>query len=563
MISKKWCMLPSAQGKSAVDLDLGEKEFQEQLLFNRGFGDIEEGQTFINADTSLAHDPMLLNDMERAVYRLKTALDSKEIIGIFGDFDADGITGTALLVLALRDLGAQVVPYLPDRNSEGHDLNIEALEILRKKEVSLLITVDCGATAADEIRIASNFNIDTIVTDHHTMDTVIPEACALINPRHPSSTYPFSGLTGVGMAYKLMEALHKHMKLKAPEHLMELVAIGTVADVGVLKGENRYMVKKGLYFINTTQNMGIRTLAEIAKLNLGSLNSEDLSFGLIPRINVASRLDHANTSLKLLVSNNRKEAKELASILEAKNLERRRLTDVAFKEAIRQVETEERVNGVPSIIFVASENWLPGVLGLIASKLSEYYYRPSIAVALGNKQSRGSARSIKEFDLIRGLQESGDVFDRFGGHPEAAGFTIPTGHLHLLQNRMRQIADRDLFGKELIPRLFLECEISPVKLTGPNLAFLMSLEPFGQGNAKPVFLARKAVIIDALKVGAERQHIKMKVQHGGQIWDAISFGTAYKFDSNCRVYDLAYSMGFNTWNGKTSVQLTVEDFRMA
>ena len=197
------------------------------------------------------------------------------------------------------------------------------------------------------------------------------------------------------MAYKLIEALHKHMQLQVPEHLMELVAIGTVADVGVLKDENRYMVKKGLYFINTTQNIGIRTLAEIAKLNLGSLNTEDLSFGLIPRINVASRLDHAYTSLKLLVSNNRKEAKALASILEAKNLERRRLTDVAFKEAIRQVETEEKVNGVPSIIFVASENWLPGVLGLIASKLSEYYYRPSIAIALVNNQSRGSARSIR------------------------------------------------------------------------------------------------------------------------------------------------------------------------
>ena len=563
MISKKWCMLPSSNGESTVDSDFGEKEFQTQLLFNRGINSIQEGRAFIDADSSLAHDPMLLYDMERAVYRVKKAIDAKEIIGIFGDFDADGVTGTALLILALRALGARVVPYLPHRNSEGHDLNIEAVKKLSQKGVSLLITVDCGATAVNEINIASNLNIDTIVTDHHTMDTAVPEAFAVINPRHPSSTYPFNGLTGVGMAYKLIEALHKHMQLKTPVHLMELVAIGTVADVGMLKGENRYMVKKGLHFINTTQNLGIRTLAEIAKLNLGSLDTEGLSFGLIPRINVAGRLDHAYTSLRLLISNNREEAKELASILERKNLERRKLTDAAFKEAQRQVGAEERVNGVPSIIFVASENWLPGVLGLIASKLADYYHRPAIAIALGNEQSRGSARSIPEFDMIHALQKNEDVFERFGGHPEAAGFTIPTEHLHLLQNRMRHIADRHLFGKELTPKLFLECEISPVKLSGTNLAFLMSLEPFGEGNPKPVFLARKALVVDAMKVGAEKQHIKMKVKHGGQIWDAISFRTAYKFDSNCMVYDLAYSFGFNTWNGKTSIQLTVEDFRTA
>ena len=561
MTSKAWHMLPLPPPGFAEEVGLN--QFQANLLYNRGITCSAEVKPFLNADSSLLNDPMLLPDMARAVTRLIKALQGGESIGVFGDFDADGVTGTALLVLALRDLAARVVPYLPHRNEEGHGLNDEAIRWLRDQGVSLLITVDCGATSVNEVEMAASLGIDTIITDHHTMLPTLPDACALINPRHPDSKYPYDGLTGVGMSYKLIEVLYNDMGIASPEHLMEMVALGTVADVGPLTGENRYMVKKGLEYINTTQNLGIRALAASARMRLGALDTESLSFGLIPRLNVAGRLDHAGVSLDLLTATSRDEAESLAARLETKNIERQMLTQKGFKEAQRQLDAEVKAVGVPPIIFVASENWTPGILGLIAARLSDHYYRPAIAINLGKDVSRASARSIPEFNVVEALRESDDLFTRFGGHPEAAGFTIPTRSLHVLERRMRDLAKEQLQDMDLVPKIDIECEISPVELAGENFAFIQSLSPFGQSNPTPVFLTRNARVTEARQVGGQGQHLKMKLLQGGQVWDAIAFRQGDKLDTANDGIDLAYTMGLNTWNGKTTVQLTIQDFRQA
>ena len=561
MTSKAWRMLPPPPSGFAEEVGLN--QFQANLLYNRGITCGAEVKPFLNADSSLLNDPMLLPDMARAVTRLRKALQGGESIGVFGDFDADGVTGTALLVLALRDLAARVVPYLPHRDEEGHGLNDEAIRWLRDQGVSLLITVDCGATSVNEVEMAASLGMDTIITDHHTMLPTLPDACALINPQHPDSKYPYDGLTGVGMSYKLVEALFNDMGMASPEHLMELVALGTVADVGPLTGENRYMVKKGLEYINTTQNPGIRALAASARMSLGALDTESLSFGLIPRINVAGRLDHAGVSLDLLTATSRDEAESLAARLETKNIERQMLTKKGFKEAQRQLDAEVKAVGVPPIIFVASENWTPGILGLIAARLSDHCNRPAIAINLGQDVSRASARSIPEFNVVEALRESDDLFNRFGGHPEAAGFIIPTRSLHVLERRMRDLAKEQLQDMDLVPKIDIECEISPVELAGENFAFIQSLAPFGQSNPTPVFLTRNARVTEARQVGGQGKHLKMKLLQGGQVWDAIAFRQGDKLDTAYGGIDLVYTMGLNTWNGKTTVQLTIQDFRQA
>ncbi|MCH7714193.1 MAG: DHH family phosphoesterase [Chloroflexi bacterium] len=333
---------------------------------------------------------MLLPDMSDAVSRLTKALDAHELIGVFGDFDTDGITGTALLVRGLEEVGARVAPYLPDRLDEGHGLNDDAVRALTKRGVTLLVTVDCGTSSVDEIALAASLGADTIVTDHHNLTDNPPVSCALINPKRPDSAYPYPDLTGVGMAFKLVEALYADIGEPWPGHLLELVALGTVADVGPLTGENRFLVKEGIERLRTTQNPGIRALADVSKVKLASLATDDLSFRLIPRLNAPGRLGSARTSLDLLTAKSEEDAASLANELELMNSERRALTEEAMQEAERQVARNSGQEGVAPLVFVESEAWSPGILGLIAARLTDIYHRPAIAVARGSRSSRAS-----------------------------------------------------------------------------------------------------------------------------------------------------------------------------
>ena len=557
-MSKRWVLREFPPFGFAKEL--GYTPFHAHLLYNRGICTAEDAELFLNSDERHLNDPKLLPDMERAVARVQKAVKEKEHIGVFGDFDADGITGTALLTTALRDLGARVTPYLPDRVDEGHGLNNDAVNLLHQSGVSLLITVDCGATSIAEVDLASELGIDTIITDHHSVLPTLPASYSLINPRHPDSRYPFGDLTGVGMSFKLIEALHSAMDLEWPEHLLEFVALGTVADVGPLTGENRFLVRRGLERLNRTDNLGIRALAASARLKIGSLDTESLSFGIIPRLNVAGRLGSAGISLELLTTECQEKAQSLAGEIEGQNRHRQQLTRSAVIEAEEQVNQND---DLPSILIVKSKDWIPGVLGLIAGRLSEDYYRPAIAISVGEQTSRASARSIPEFDIVSALGQSAHLFDRHGGHPQAAGFTIPTESLPELERNLESIAAEKLADHELSPSLEIDCEVRLSAFTQQNFDFIQSLAPFGEANPAPAFLSRGVRVLDASLVGSSRQHIRMRLQQQGTTISAIAFNLGYKVNEARGPVDVVYTVGLDTWGAHPRIQLTVQDLRTA
>ena len=540
---------------------LGTPPFQAHLLYNRGIRSREELDAYLAADLRLAADPMLLPDMGKAVARLRRALSTGEMIGAFGDFDTDGVTGTALLVQALGELGSRVVPYLPDRVDEGHGLNVEAIKSLRARGVSLLVTVDCGVSSIEEVKLASSLGIDTIITDHHSLPSSVPDALAIVNSKRPDSSYPFRELTGVGLSFKLVEALWAALGRARPDQLLELVALGTVADVGPLTGENRHLVKWGLDRLNETRNVGLRALVASSKLRMGSLDTDSLSFGLIPRLNAAGRLGDANLSLDLLTATSPEAAERIAEELESRNNERRLLTAQGLAQSLEQLKLQ--LQTVPSIIIVQHKEWLPGILGLIAGNLSERFYRPAVAISMGEQVSRASARSIPEFDIIEALQRSRGLFHRFGGHPQAAGFTMPTSHLTRLKNDLITAADERMGGTDLVPAIEVDCEISPALLNDHNFGFIEALRPFGEGNPAPVFLTRNAMVESARQVGKQRDHLKMRIAHGGRTWEAIAFGQGDSAAAAGARVDLVYTVGLNDWGGRKSLQLNMLDFRPA
>ena len=559
MARKRWQVKPPPP--SGFARELGLPPFQAGIFYNRGVRSREEADAFVAGGSSEWNDPALLPDMAEGVERLAAAVASGETIGIFGDFDADGVTGTALLAIALRDVGAQVVTHIPDRAEDGHGLNSGAVHELAERSVTLLLTVDCGATSVEEIGLASSLGVDTIVTDHHTMTTGVPDARAVINCRRDDSRYPFDGLTGAGTALKLAEALYRRLGLPYPEHLLELAALGTVADVGPLRGENRFIVKRGLKRINSTQNEGIRALAEAAQIRLGGIDTESLSFGLIPRINSAGRVGHANLSLDLLTAPDRARARQIAGRLDGLNTERKRVTEAAMRVASRQVEAGSGADEPPHLLWVASESWIPGVLGLIAGRLAERYYRPVVAVSLGDEVSRASARSISEFDIVQALAESGAPFVKFGGHPQAAGFTLATSLLGELEAGMTERARRELDGLDLSPMLDVDCEATLSEATGENFEFMRSLEPFGAGNPAPVLLTRGAKAVEARRVGSGGRHLKLVVEQGGVAVDAIAFGQGEMLEVVWSGLDLVYRVELDTWGYRPKIQLNVLDLR--
>ena len=538
---------------------LGLPRVQAQLLYNRGVRTSEDAARFVSSDSSLSHDPALLPDMDRAVERLVEAIGAREVIGVFGDFDTDGVTGTAVLVRALRALDAQVVTHIPHRVDEGHGLNDDAIAALRDRGVTLLITVDCGVTSPDEIRVAATMGIDTIVTDHHALHGETPEALALINPRREGSAYPYTELTGVGLAFKLVQALYMRLAKDPPDGLLELVALGTVADVGPLTGENRYFVNEGLARINESSNVGIRALAEVAGLELGALDESSLSFGLIPRLNAPGRLAHANASLELLTTGDVNEARALAEQLQLHNQERQTLTERGEAQAEAQI-SRRHPDGIPSILVVGSRAWLPGILGIIAGRLAETYYRPAIAVSVGAEYSRASARSIPEFNIVQALNACSEMFTRFGGHAQAAGFTIPTDRMKELVGRLTEDATSQIGARDLQPELTIDCAASPSEIEGDTFRFMRQLSPFGAQNPLPLFAATGARVVESRTVGQGR-HLRLRLAHNGAQWDAIAFRQGARADLARDAIDIAYGMELNEWRGRKTMQLIVEDLR--
>lgn len=557
MLQKVWKLLPAPP--DGFSDSIGLPPFQAQLIYNRGIRTAAKVAAFLRGDDSLSHDPFLLPDMDKAAARLRKALVWSEVVGIFGDFDTDGISGTALVTTALRSLGLTVVPYLPHRVEDGHGLNERAVKFLTDSGATLLITVDTGTSSEAEVEYAASLGVDTIITDHHSLTDDPPQATAIVNPRRGDSVYPYEYLTGAGLAFKLIEGFWQSLGKRRPDYLLELAALGTVADVAPLTGENRFIVKRGLDILNATTHPGLQAL--INRVNVsGTIDTESLSFSIIPRINAAGRLGGADISLELLTETDEARANSIVETLETKNEERKSLSRVGIEEARKQIAAEG--NGrLPPLMFVENQDWLPGVLGLIAGSLSEEYYRPVVAVQRGHTTSRASARSIAEFDIIDAIRSTSSNFHRQGGHPEAAGFIVSTDELPQLKQELTEMAGERLRQTMLLPTIEIDCIASPSTLPGERFDFIGQLSPFGQGNPDPVFLMRKARVVDARLVGTGKNHLKLRVVHEGQFWSAIAFKLGEKQVRVGEDVDVVYNFGVNTWNGQTTFQLNVLDFK--
>lgn len=529
-----------------------------QLLHNRGIRDVEAAEAFLARDERLLEDPALLPGMDRAVARIRAAMDAGELIGVFGDFDADGVTGTALLAEGLEQLGARVIPYLPHRVSEGHGLSSGAVHALHEQGASVILTVDCGVASFPEVAEAASLGIDTVITDHHTPPPLLPAAVAIVNPRLDGSVYPSPGLAGVGLAFKLVQGLCNSLDVPWDEQLLQLAAIGTVTDVAPLVGENRYIVAAGMRSMTAEPKHGLRELLRVGGMDGSPVDTEAISFVLGPRLNSPGRLGHAIMAYDLLRAASKEEAMPLAEQLQRLNRERQELMSRAIDHL--KVQVEDVPESEP-LVMLWSDEFAAGIVGLLASRLSEERYRPSVVVAVEGDVARASARSIPEFNLAAALEECSDLFVRYGGHPMAAGFVAETDLLPAVRSRLTEIAQRELGRLSLQQSIHIDAHVRLSTLNFETLQFLEELAPFGEGNPAPVFITRGASVLEASRIGNGGQHLRMRLKHEGAVWSAIAFGKGEAWQEGTELIDVVYSLGLDRWNGKEAMRLVVHDFR--
>ena len=536
-----------------------------QVLYNRGIIEPAAIQAFLEGHYLESTDPFLLPDMDKAVARIEQAIDNEETIVVYGDFDADGVTSTVLLTEALRGLGVErqlIRPYIPDRVDEGYGLNVDALTELKNKGADLVITVDCGIRSVHEVEHANQIDLEMIITDHHSLGPEMPPATAVINPKRPDSTYPDEMLAGVGIAFKLAQALKQSRPEQATYQdadLLDLVAIGTVADLAPLLKENRKLVIDGLQSLNNSKRAGIAAIARAARLTPGNLTAESIAFGIGPRINAAGRLAHAYSAARLLAANNSRDANRFADELNKLNRERQQLTVELSSKAEDMVEP-----GAP-ILIAADTEFVSGVVGLVASRLADKHYRPAVVIEQGEEESRGSCRSIDKFHITDALDEVADLLVRHGGHAQAAGFTVRNGNLPEFLERMTEIAERKLQDVELIPTLSIDAEIELDDVDWALYEHLRQLEPTGAANPQPIFLSRNVEVIHHRAVGQDGSHLQLTVAAGSvsgyREIGAIAFRQGEWASHLPQTIDLVYSISVNEWRGNRKLQLMVQDLR--
>jgi single-stranded-DNA-specific exonuclease len=528
-----------------------------QLLYNRGLNDSAQLELFLAGDERLAADPLLLPGMELAISRLYRALLSGEKIAVYGDFDVDGVTSTALMVQGLTSLGGMVIPYIPHRMTEGHGLRISALEELHDQGINLIVTVDCGITDVEEAKHAAKLGMTLIITDHHTTPPVLPPAYAIVNPKLPGSEYPFTELAGVGVAYKVMQALMTTLgKEDHMEAQMDLVAVGTVADMVPLINENRYLVKRGIKTLNENSRLGIREIVNKAGLSIGNLDAESITWCLSPWLNASGRLEHAIASYRLLTTQSPQEARDLAAMLGQQNIERQRLTAKAMTEARAQIAAQ----GLTPLIMLVNRDFPLGIAGPVAGKLSEEYYRPVVIVNIDEKTASGSSRSIPEFNIINALNQCSGMLGRFGGHAQAAGFTMPAKNINLLKNSLIEMAAVQLKDVDLRPRINIDAEVSLSELTPETYQMIQQLAPFGKGNPVPTLVSRGVRVTGCRTMGNEAQHLRLKLKQDGTNFEAVAFKLGDSVKDISESLDIVYNLELDRWSGIENLRLNIQSF---
>lgn len=527
------------------------------ILVNRNITKKEDVEKFLNPTRNDFYNPFLMTDMEKAVDRILVAIENKEKVTIYGDYDVDGITSITVLKSFLKDVGLEVDTYIPNRIDEGYGLNKKAIDKIKENGCQLMITVDCGISGIEEVEYANSLGIETIVTDHHEVGDVLPNALAVVDNKRKDSTYPFRELAGVGVAFKLIQAIGIKLELKEEEYLkyLDIVAVGTISDIVPLVDENRVITKLGLKLIRQTKNIGLKSI--INSSGYSKIDSNTISFGVAPRINACGRMGKAEEALKLLLSKNLNEAQELTRKLNEHNRERQDIEKRIFEDAIKQIEEKSLANN--RTIVVAGENWHHGVIGIVSSKITDMYFKPSILLCLEDGIGKGSGRSIPGFDLHDALNKCLDTIDKFGGHAMAVGITVKEEKIPEFKEEFEKIAI-DSHIEEIMPIINIDAKVNLSNINREMVESLKQLEPFGEGNKMPIFVF-KNLRIDSIRALSEGKHLKMTLKDNNTIINSIGFNIgkmAEDYKIGDRI-DLVGVLEINSFNGVDSLQINIKD----
>lgn len=556
-MNKKWQIYETDEAKiNRISQKYNLNKLLLSIIINRNIRE-EDIEVFLNPTRNNFHDPFLMPDMETAVERIIKAINNKEKIIIYGDYDVDGITSITVLKSFFEDRGIKVDQYIPNRLAEGYGLNKPAIDEIAKNNYNLMITVDCGISGIEEIEYANSLGLEIIVTDHHEVGDKLPNAIAVVDAKRKDNQYPCRDLAGVGVVFKLIQAIGIKLGLEEKEYLkyLDIVCVGTISDIVPLVDENRVIAKLGLMLVKQTKNMGLKSL--LISSGYKNIDSNTISFGVAPRINACGRMGHADEALKLFLSKDIYEVNELTKKLNDYNSLRQEKEKAIYEDAINQIETN-KLNEKNAII-IAGENWHHGVIGIVSSKITELYFKPSILLCYEDDLAKGSGRSIPGFDLHEALMKCQNTIERFGGHSMAVGITIKRDKFEEFSEQFEKIA-KDAKIDEIIPIINIDAKINLSEINKEMVASLKQLEPFGEGNKTPIF-AFKNLKIDSIRALSEGKHIKMTLKDGNVIINAIGFNLGYLADEY-RIgdkIDVVGTLEINSFNGVDNLQINIKD----
>ena len=570
-MNKNW-LIPAPPGKELLSdieklgMELKLPRLVAELLYRKGIKTSSEAQEFFNPSMENLYDPFLFPDMEKAVQRVLKAIDNKEQITIYGDYDVDGTTATALLYLGLKRIGANIDFYIPHRMIDGYGLSLTSLDTLRENGSSLIISVDCGVNAIEEINAINSMGMEIIITDHHNPKDELPPAFAIINPKLVGMKYPYEHLAGVGVAYKLLIAIYMKLGIDTAENklkYMDLVAVGTIADIVPLNSENRIFASIGLQHLIEKKNLGLNALIQISGLNQKNLDTSDIVFGIAPRINAAGRMGSASVSVELLISTDEAKSMELAEIIEHQNSLRQQEDQKTFQEACEIIEKKYKDMQQTSCMVISSDDWHPGVIGIVASKLVEKYYRPVIMISFKDGFGSGSGRSVADFDLFEALKQTEHNLHSFGGHKYAVGLTVYQEYLDRFENELTRYVADHLRLEQIQPPLQIDAEIELYDINTMLLDALDLFAPYGPDNTRPVFMT-KNVTIASYPYNVGRNHLKLKVVKDGINFDLIGYnmGDYLPLLRKAGKLNIAYTLEYNRFGNNVTIQGKLRDLQI-
>lgn len=558
-MNKKWEInKPDEEKVKEIENKYAINNLLAKILVNRGITTEEEIRAFLNPTRKDFYNPYLMPDMEKAVERILKAINNKEKVLIYGDYDVDGITSVTVLKSFLEERGLNVDEYIPNRLDEGYGLNKPAVEKIANEKYALMITVDCGISAIDEVEYANSLGLEVIITDHHETSEKLPEAIAVVDAKRRDNEYPFRNLAGVGVVFKVIQAISQKLGLEEKEYLkyLDIVCIGTISDIVPLVDENRVIVKLGLRLVEQTRNLGLKTILQASGYQ--KVDSTTISFGIAPRINACGRMGHQEEALKLFLSTDIKEVNELAEKLNDYNKQRQEKEKRIFSEALEKIKEESIDEN--SIMVIDGENWHHGVIGIVASKITEMYFKPSILLCFEGDEGKGSGRSIPGFDLHEALTKCGDSLERFGGHSMAIGLSVKKGKLEELRKELDQIAKEKQINK-IVPILKIDSQVELKDINMQMIESLKKLEPFGEENKVPLFVF-KNLKIDSIRALSEGKHIKLTLMQDNQyLINALGFNLGH-LTNDYRIgdkVDVVGSLEVNKFNGEENIQILLKD----